>query len=144
MRSSYLGVRVFVDARRGFALANLASGEIYPASTTDGGKRWRINGPLFYIPAADAPAFVSQVGAAPPGTYFAFGGGSVVDLTTDSGVHWYRAFLGEDVLSVVPGTKAHHLIAIVQDGSGGTRVISVVYLSTDGGRHWHRTNRFAS
>jgi hypothetical protein len=142
VRSNDLSVRVFLDGRRGFALADLEHGETYPAATVDGGKTWRIDGPVFHIPAANGPAVVTLVGAARPRTYFAFGGGgSVVDLTTDGGVHWWSAFLGDDVLSVVPGTNPHHLIAVVQNG--GPKVATVVYISTDGGRHWRRSDHYA-
>jgi photosystem II stability/assembly factor-like uncharacterized protein len=143
VRSNDLGVRVFVDARRGFALADLRNGETYPAATLDGGKNWRIDGPVFHIPAANGAAVVTQVGAARPSTYFAFGGGSVVDVSSDAGHHWHIATLGENILSVVPGTSPHHLIAVSQVflGNTSTRVAEVLYLSADGGRHWHRTDR---
>jgi photosystem II stability/assembly factor-like uncharacterized protein len=141
-----LGLRVFVDANRGFSLAELRNGETYPAQTLDGGRKWRIDGPVFHIPAANGAAVVTQAGAARPETYFAFGGGSVVDVTTDAGRHWWIAALGEDVLSIVPGTSPHHLIAVAQDSldASTSRVATVVYRSRDGGRHWHRTDRFTS
>ena len=145
VRSSDLGVAAFVDGRRGFALADLSNGETYPAATDDGGKTWRIDGPVFHIPAANGAAVVTQAGAARPRTYYAFGEGSVVDLTTDGGAHWWLALLGEDVVSVVPGFNPHHLIAVVQDSHGHSRskVATLVYLSKDGGRHW-RLSRVAS
>jgi hypothetical protein len=145
VRSSDLSVRVFVDARHGFALADLRNGETYPAATVDGGKRWRIDGPVFHIPAANGAAVVTQVGAVRPNSYFAFGGGSVVDATTDAGHHWWVASLGENVLLVVPGTSPHHLIAVSQIflGKNSTRVAEVLYLSRDGGRHWDRTDHAA-
>jgi hypothetical protein len=146
VRSRDLGVRAFVNGKRGFALAGLRNGETYPAATVDGGRKWRIDGPVFHIPAANAAATVTQAGAAWPDTYFAFGFGSVVDVTTDGGVHWWVAGLGDDVLAVVPGIAPHHLIAVVQNflGSNTTKVARLVYVSPDGGRHWHLANRFAS
>lgn len=140
MASDELGMRVFGNPKQGFALAHVSS-ELYPAATTDGGKTWRIDGPVLYVEAAQGPSGVGQVGAVYPGEYFAFGGGSVVDLTTDAGAHWWQAFLGDDVIAVVPGTKPHHLIAVVQNG--GPKVIDVVYVSADGGRRWNRTTHFA-
>jgi hypothetical protein len=138
-----LGERVFPTVRQGFALANISS-ELYPAATTDGGKTWRTDGPVLYLEAAQAPSAVDQVGTVYPSEYFAFGS-SAVDLTTDGGRHWWQAFLGDDVLGVVPGTKPHHLIAVVQDflGSSTARVATLVYVSNDGGRHWHSSDRFA-
>jgi hypothetical protein len=144
VRPRNLGVRAFVDNRRGFALADLPNGETYPAETVNGGRKWRINGPVFHIPAANGAAAVALAGAAPPRTYFAFGGGSVVDLSTDGGRHWWVADLGEDVIAVVPGPGPHQLVAVVQNESpNGSKVATVAYGSTDGGRHWRRTERFA-
>jgi hypothetical protein len=145
VRSQEIGMRIFVDARRGFALARVPNGELYPAETLDGGRNWRIDGPVFYVPAAQGPSVVAWVGAEPPLTYFAYGLGSVVNVTTDGGKHWRASFLGDDVLSVVPGTKPNHLIAVVQDfGSGGgtSNTVQVTYLSKDGGRRWRKANGF--
>ena len=135
-----IGERAFINARRGFALADLPKGsaDTYPVATTDGGRTWRIDGPLFYIPAAQAPAAVEFVGVAPPQTYFAFGGGgSVVDISTDGGKHWRSAFLG-DMLAVVPSSNSPgtHLIAAVE-GFHGSRIETHAYATDDGGRHWH-------
>lgn len=139
-----LTTRAFVNRDRGFALANLPNGETYPAATGDGGRKWRIDGPVFHIPAANGAAVVALAGAAPPRTYFAFGGGSVVDLTTDGGTHWWVALLGEDVIAVVPGPGPRQLVAVAQNQSpNGSKVATVVYGSTDGGLHWHRTHSFA-
>lgn len=144
INSANLRVRVFVSDKRGFALAGVPSGT-YPAATRDGGRHWVIDGPVLWIPAADAPLNVTLVGAAPPRTYFAYGNGSVVDFTNDAGRHWWSAALGDDVLSVVPGTKDHHLIAVVQDSatSSSRTAIPLVYLSTDDGHHWQLTKQFA-
>lgn len=139
-----LGERLYVNGSRGFALAFMR-GDTYPAVTRNGGRAWKVAGPVFFTTAADAPAAVTLIGAVQPETYLAFGGGSVVDLSTDAGKHWWTADLGDDVLSVAPGSKPYHLIAVVQDflGSGSSKVHTVVYVSTDGGHDWRATTGFA-
>jgi hypothetical protein len=136
VRSSRLGLRVFVNADQGVALAGLTQAQ-YPVRTLDGGKTWRTDGPALHVNAAQAPLTVTEMGAANAHTFFAFGEGQVVDVTSDNGAHWYRAFLGDDVLAVV--SRPGKLVAIAQvlaDGTG-TKALTWVYISKDGGRHWH-------
>jgi hypothetical protein len=140
-----LGVRVFPNATHGFALA-LVRNVTYPAATTNGGHTWRIDGPALHLPAAQAPLVVTQVGATNPNTYFAWGGpegGNVVDVTPDGGKHWWQAFLGGSLLSVV-ATSNHRLIATVQVPTGpqGKQTANFVYVSRDRGRHWHLNTSF--
>lgn len=144
VRSQQLHWRVFVSGRRGFALVALRSG-VYPAATADGGRRWFVDGPVLYTESADAPLTVTMVGALGPRSYYAYGGGSVVDFTSDGGRRWYRATLGDYVLSVVPSTDRHHMIAVVQNSAGSTSraAITAIYVSSDGGRFWHLTQHFA-
>jgi hypothetical protein len=138
--SSKLGVRVFVNAKSGFALATLTKGggATYPAATVNGGKSWRIDGSEFHVAAADAPDVVTQLGVASPATYFAYGGpagGNSVDVSADGGKHWWRAYLGGAVYAVVSSVaapRAHELIAFTH--------LPGVYVSADGGRHWRHRN----
>jgi photosystem II stability/assembly factor-like uncharacterized protein len=133
-----------VNAGDGFGLAAGTTAQ-YPAATTDGGKTWRTDGPALHVDAAQAPLVVLDAGAAGTHTFYAYGGGQVVDATNDGGKHWWRAVLGDEVSAVVPGFD-HQLFAFVQNavGSSSTRTQTVVYVSTDGGHHWRRTNRFAA
>ncbi len=136
---SKLGMRVFVGPKRGFALATLMLGgeATYPAATVDGGKTWRVAGPVFHIPAANAPNVVTQVGAARPTTYFAYGGrggGDSVIVTTDAGKHWWRARFGA-VYAVVANSGRRLLAFTPAPG---------VYYSNDGGWVWHHSNSVAS
>lgn len=134
--SKDLGERVFVDAKRGFALANMPQ-KTYPAATTNGGKVWHIDGPLFHVAAAQAPLAVTVVGAVPPDTYFAYGGGDVIDISTDGGAHWWIAWL--TALAVAPGQQPHELFAVaLRSVNGNLRV----YRSTDGGRRWYLTHSY--
>ena len=144
--SARLGVRVFANASNGFALANVADAT-YPAATTDGGRTWKIDGPPLHINAAQAPLVVTQVGAHKR-AYFAWGGpggGNVVDVTPDAGKHWWQAFLGGLVLSVV-STPNGHLVASTQSpaGSNGQGTQNSVYVSKDGGHHWRLSTKFGS
>ncbi len=136
-----LGNRVFVSAEDGFALATtgLGGGTTYPAATVNGGKTWRIDGPEFHVSAANAPNVVTQVGAASPATYFAYGGpggAESVVVSTDAGKHWWRAYMPGVPLAVVYGpvgaTGKSGLLAFVR--SGPTELWE--YTSTDGGRRW--------
>lgn len=92
--------RVFADSRHGFGLANIANGETFPAATTNGGGIWRIDGPVFHVPAANGAAGVGYTGVAGLRTYFAYGS-SAVNVTTDGGKTWWQTLLGELVLAVV-------------------------------------------
>ena len=131
-RPSTLGVRVFVDGRHGFALANLRRFDAdYPAATVDGGRTWRVDGPHFHVAAANAPAVVTQVGAGGRSTYFAYGGpggGNSVVVSTDRGRHWWRAFLAGPVPAVV--YSGGELVAFTNLPGPGA------YVSKDGGKHW--------
>jgi hypothetical protein len=129
------GVRAFPSASHGFALASVGQAQ-YPAATIDGGRTWRTDGPALHVNAAQAPLSVVDAGAANQHTFFAFGGGQVVDVTPDAGRHWWQAFLGDAVLAVVP--FGNRLIAVAQNATGnGAKAQTVVYVSRDGGRHWH-------
>jgi hypothetical protein len=140
--SSSLGVRVFVNATDGFALAttSLGGATTYPATTVNAGKTWRIDGPHFHVSAADAPDIVTQVGAASPAMYFAYGGpegAESIVVTSDGGRQWWRAYLPGVPEAVVYGRVstigARGLLAFVQAGPGGE---IWAYVSTDGGRRW--------
>jgi hypothetical protein len=137
--SGKLGHRVFVDAKHGFALAALRSGD-YPAVTVNGGQTWKVKGPVLHLNAAQAPLVVTQVGAASKKKLFAYGGpggGQSVDVTPDGGKHWYRALLGDAVMAVVAGPDGR-LVAFAQVSSGsGSTALTWVYVSRDGGRTWH-------
>jgi len=141
--SKYLGVRVFVNNNDGFALAT-TRGTTYPAATVNGGKTWRIYGPEFHVSAANAPNVVTQVGAASPARYFAYGGpggGESVVVTTDAGKQWWRVYMPGVPLAVVYGpvgaTGKTGLQAFVQ--AGPNEVWD--YVSTDGGRRWSYPTR---
>lgn len=136
--SKYLGNRMFVNTNQGFALAN-TRGTTYPAATVNGGKTWRIDGPAFHVSAANAPNVVTQIGAASPSTYFAYGGPSGAEsvvVSTNAGKQWWRAYMPGVALAVVygpvAGTGKAGLLAFVESGPSELWL----YASTDGGRRW--------
>jgi hypothetical protein len=140
--SSRLGQRIFSNAKRGFALASVGGAQ-YPAATFDGGKTWKTNGPALHLNAAQAPLSVTNVGAANANTLFACCGGQVVDATKDAGKHWWRAFLGGGVLSVIaPG--GGRLVAVAQNQGSGGKAINLVYVSRDGGHHWRLNTKLGA
>jgi hypothetical protein len=134
--AGHLGQRVFVNGNDGFALASRAEGQ-YPAASTDGGASWKTSGPALHVNAAQAPLSVTQVGAAGQRTYYYFGGGQVVDTTSDGGKHWWRAFLGDDVLAVVPGPGRLIAVAQVSLSNSTNKAATWIYVSKDGGKTWH-------
>jgi len=139
--SSKLTVRTFVNGSDGFSLAGVGEAQ-YPASTTNGGRTWQIDGPHFHVNAANAPDVVTRVGAVGPSTYFAYGGGGQsVIVSTDAGKHWWRAYFSGSPLTVEPtsaGGGTSGLVTIVENNPGKFQA----YVSTDGGRHWHLTHGF--
>jgi hypothetical protein len=136
--SASLGQRVFSDATHGFALAN-TGGAQYPAATTDGGATWKTDGPAFHVNAAQAPLSVTNIGAASRTKVFAYGGGQVVDATSDGGQRWYRALFNGLVMAVVRGFGGR-LVAFV-DASVNGRGVTWQYVSRDGGRTWRYNPR---
>jgi hypothetical protein len=129
--SKISGQRVFVDATHGFALVDTGQAQ-YSAATADGGKTWKTDGPALHIDAAQAPLAVVDIGAAGRNTVFAWGGGQVIDTTSDGGKHWYRALFTQGIPVAVLKDLRGHLVAFV-DGSATTWQ----YVSKDGGKTWH-------
>jgi hypothetical protein len=134
--SSSLGTRTFINDHDGFALAALPNAK-YPAGTTDGGKHWKTIGPALHLNAAQAPLDVENLGAVNTKTVFAYGGGQSVDVTSDGGKTWWRAFLGDEVAAVVGGS-GHRLVAFAQalNRPSGVKAVTWEYVSKDGGHHW--------
>jgi hypothetical protein len=128
------GNRVFTDAKRGFALASRTASADYAVATTDGGKTWKTDGPALHLHAAQAPLAVAFIGAANPSTLFAWGGGQVIDTTSDGGKAWYSAFFTDGSPVAVVHDLEGHLVAYVESFSGKN---IWQYVSRDGGRTWH-------
>jgi hypothetical protein len=127
------GQRVFTDAKHGFALASVGSAQ-YAVATADGGKTWKTYGPALHLNAAQAPLSVSFIGAVSRKTVFAWGGGQVIDATSDGGKHWYSALFTTGSPVAVVRDIQRHITAFVGSPSGGS---TSRYVSKDGGRTWH-------
>ena len=139
VRTAALSSRVFADGVHGYALAFIDS-ETYPAATVDSGKTWRVDGPVFHIPAAQGAVAVGAMGVASAGTAFAWGGvipNTVVDVTTDGGKHWWQSFLPGSVLFVGQGGPGELLAnvygRVTMDGTTHTGLWA--YRTTTG-RRW--------
>ncbi len=133
-----LGVGVFADARHGFTLASIDY-QTYPAATIDGGRTWRIDGPVLPIPVAPRPTAIGQPGVAGPETYFAsegLAGITVVEVTTDAGKHWWQAFLPGGVVYV--GAFDGELTAIIAVATGDPQRAGVQFWAyhSRSGRRW--------
>ncbi|HEY2655254.1 MAG TPA: hypothetical protein VGI55_05660 [Solirubrobacteraceae bacterium] len=129
---SVTGPRVFTDAKHGFALVSLVGAD-YAVATADGGKTWKTDGPALHLHAAQAPLAVVYLGAVSRRTLFAWGGGQVIDTTSDGGKTWYSALFSDGSPVAVAHDLSGHLTAFV--GSfGGTKVWQ--YVSGNGGRTW--------
>ena len=127
--------RVFTDAKHGFALASPPEAD-YAVATSDGGKTWRTDSPALHRHAANAPLVVSYIDAISRKSVFAWGGGQVIDTTSDGGRTWYQTlFPNTGPVAVVPGGFGRQLLAFVGSFSG---TATWQYTSKDGGRTWRR------
>ena len=139
--NDFSGTRTFATRRDGFALGNLSASEggaTYPLATIDGGKTWRIAGPIVNVPAAQGGADVSQAGVINARTWFMCCGlNTVVDVTSDAGRHWWAASLPGEVINVYAGDNPHApLIAVVRPfPTAHSRQRLWIYASRDG-RRW--------
>jgi hypothetical protein len=130
---SVAGQRTFTNATRGFALASVGEAD-YAVTTTDGGKTWKTDGPALHLHALQAPLAVSFIGAVNRRTVFAWGGGQVIDTTSNGGKTWFRALFTSGSPVAVVHDFTGHLLAFVQSSGSST----VQYVSKDGGRTWRR------
>ena len=109
----------------------------YPAISTDGGAIWRIDGPRFYVAAAQAPNVTSSVGALDPhGAYFWGQGGNFVRITTDEGVHWWVTGFAAGVYKVSATGGILRTVALGNQVQGGS-FQAFLYVSTNSGRTWN-------
>ncbi len=141
VRSGFSGTRVFANRRDGFALGCLTGSEgcpWYPLATTDGGKIWRIAGPIVNVPAAQGPSNVAQAGVVSSRIWFMCCAlNSVVDVTPDAGKHWWVAYLPDEVLNIFAGnSRQARLIAVVRpSATDHSHQRLWIYVSSQG-RRW--------
>lgn len=127
----------------GNAIAGLADrgalfGSVYPALSTDGGSHWAIDGPRFYVAAANGPNVTDHIEAMNANTVIAWGhGGNFVKTTSDRGKHWYAANFPVGVEDA--GTFNGHLtVRALGDPNAHGRFPTRRYNSSNDGRTWHR------
>jgi hypothetical protein len=137
--SKQLGIRTFLNGSYGVALAAGSQAQ-YPAVTTNGGRTWHTNGPALHVDAAQAPLTVLYEGVASRETSFAYGGGQVVDVTSNGGKTWRGALFDGLVMAVVP-TFNGHLVAFIDGSNPGSGASGPTwqYVTKDGGHSWHYT-----
>jgi hypothetical protein len=108
-------------------------GTVYPAISTDSGKQWRIDGPVFYYAnATDGAGATTSLGAGAPDFAYAWGeNGNFVKVTADGGGQWWETSFGYGVKSV---KMTHGALSARAYGSKG--LTTFVYASVDHGRTW--------
>ncbi len=131
----------FATGRVGYALGG-PQGSEFPLKTTDGGRRWFIDGPALFLPVADGASAVSDLAVRSASEAYAYGGsggGSSIVVTTDAGKRWWRAYLGQAVVAAAQrGSDIWALAAGPQSPPSAVNAVAVMWLydSTNGGRSW--------
>jgi hypothetical protein len=116
----------------------------YPALSSDGGATWRVDGPLFWIAAADGAAITADVGGlGSEGAYFWGQGGNFVKVTTDEGAQWWLTGFAAGVDKV---SASHGVLRTVALGNQVSCAAfeAFLYVSTDSGRTWRFHGRLAN
>jgi hypothetical protein len=116
----------------------------YPAFSSDRGATWRVDGPLFWVAAADGAAVIGDVGAlGSEGAYFWGKTGNFVKVTTDEGSHWWLTGFGAGVYKV---SATHGVLRTVALGNqvSCTAFQAFLYVSADSGRTWTMHGRLAN
>jgi hypothetical protein len=126
------------NVRAGLAEGAGVEGAVYPALSTDGGRHWHIDGPLFYRPAADAPNVTSRLAALGEDTLMAWGpGGNFVKTSTDRGAKWFTSNFPVGVHSAAVSNGELTVRALGNPAKSG-EFPTREYTSTDGGLVWQR------
>lgn len=136
VRLDEVGDMEFASRRVGYALGG-PQGSTFPLKTTNGGRNWFVDGPAFFLPIADGAAAVGDLAVASPGEAYAYGGGgSNVVVSTDAGKRWWRAFLGQVVVSVAQRGSDIWALAGGPTGAVDAPPAILLYDSSNGGRSW--------
>jgi hypothetical protein len=112
-------------------------GSIWPAISTDRGRTWRIDGPLFVYPAEQGADTTSAMGTLSANMAYAWGElGNYVKITYDSGQQWWIANIpGQGVYSVSrDGLTLRARTLGPQTVTGKSETL--LYISSDQGRTW--------
>jgi hypothetical protein len=123
--------------RFGLAVFQSPNAATYPAISTDGGATWRIDGPQFWVAAAQAGNVTTNVGALEPrGAYFWGRGGNTVKVTTDAGRHWWVTGFAAGVFSVSASHGTLRTVAFGQQLNNRLDYQAFLYVSKDMGLRW--------
>ena len=136
MSAGDIGPRAAATSHLIFGLADRGSlsGQVYPAVSSDGGRRWRIDGPRFAYAAAQGPSGTDSIGARAPELAYAWGeGGSFVKVTADGGSHWWSANL---LVASVSWSQGHLSARAFGPQLPDGQVPACLYISPDQGRTW--------
>ena len=121
----------------GLAFFSHRGGSTYPAISTDGGKDWRVDGPVFHQNAAQGALAVGSIGIlGPESAYFWGAGGNAVRVTTDGGLHWQQTWFGAGAKIVSFDRGTMYAVAFGNEVDGGSTVERFLYASTDSGEMW--------
>ncbi len=125
----------------GLAIYRDLMSAMYPALSTDGGTTWRIDGPRFFVAAAQGANETGRVGAlGPRGAYFWGQGGNFVKITTDDGVRWWIVGFAAGVYSVGASHGTLRTVALGNQVSC-SEFQAFLYVSTDSGKTWNLQGR---
>lgn len=123
----YLGAR---SNPVGQTVYGLTFGVTYPVISRDGGKSWKIDGPIFDTVGASGPDEADFIVATSASSVYAWGHGNLVRSTTDAGQHWWMTFFSMAIGKVTNSNGT--LAATVSVGPSTT----ATYSSEDYGRTW--------
>jgi hypothetical protein len=140
-----IGARAATAGHVVFGLADQGTdfGEVWPAISTDSGKRWRIDGPLFFYAAANAAAGTDRIGARNGDMAWAWGwGGTFVKVTADRGRHWLLADFPAGVDTVTWQDGQLYVRALGHQTATG-QFQTFLYISPDNGRTWTLRSRLS-
>jgi hypothetical protein len=130
--------------RFGLATYSSAGDASYPAISTDAGRIWRIDGPLFHVDALQGASVITNVGSyGRDGAYYWGRGGNVVWVTTDGGGDWWLTGFAYGVDGVTARHGALRTVALGQQLQGGA-IESFLYSSSDSGHTWELRGRLAN
>ena len=123
--------------RFGLAVYRSFNAAMYPAISTDGGATWRIDGPQFWVAAAQAGNVTTNVRAlGAHGAYFWGQGGNTVKVTNDRGRHWWVTGFAAGVYTVSASHGTLRTVAFGKQVNGGPDFQAFLYVSEDSGHTW--------
>jgi hypothetical protein len=131
--------RIKLAGRSWVGLANARSyvGRVYMAISHDGGRRWRVDSPEFYLAGAHGPEWTDALVRTRRGLVAAWGqGGNFVKITLDAGRSWYQTDFPDGV-DTVKVTGDELVVRELQFTANGAQLPDLTYTSTANGRTWH-------